>query len=503
MIAVSAAAIGSIGALSSCNSWIDYAGQTKITDYIDISDEGNLLYLTQDENGEDLWVETENSFETSNFLDIGFGPVTVSQYIDGDTTYFKEPDNRTVRTRYSNINTPESTAQVQKWGKSASIYVQDKLENSTAVILSNPTMDLRAPSTDSNNRYLCLVWYATVENPTLDDYRCLNLDIVQEGYSAVTGMEDTYPYYQTFIDAQTQAQNHRLHIHSPSSTVDPNYYTGEATDMTVLEFNQKASEYVGAKVHITSAIVSHYLGTSSVWVESLVEEGTEYENADGELVTLEEDTVFGIYLFAGYSGSITPLYVVGNELSFTGVVTEYNGEYQLTDLSWNRFTPSEDDVQVISTENTVPSADRTMTAAEALTPGRVNTATFVNVSDVLTCYGGYGGSSEIDSSTGSLNDNNAMTLFVEAEDGTTCRVYLPDGCNFRTDNNRRVTTYSWFVGRSFTIRGLVEEYQGYYNFEVPGETLLTFVDEDDDEETDTGEETGGAEDEETTEENAD
>lgn len=493
MIATAAVAVGSLGVLSSCDSWVDYVDQAKITEYFIEDDDGSLLYRA---SSDDDWSATGYYLDTANFLDMGIGLVTVSQYVDGDTTYFKVPDNRTVRARYSNINTPESTASVQKWGKSASIFTQTQLESATSVILTNPTMDPRVPSTDSNNRPLCLVWYATVENPTLDDYRCLNLEIVQEGYSSVSGMESYYPYYDIFIAAQTQAQEYGLHIHSSSSTVDPNYYEGEATDMTVFEFNQNPEKYEGKTVHITSAIVSHYLGVSDIWVESLVPAGTEYTDSDGNEKVTTEDEIYGIYLFGGYSGSLTPLYTVGNEVSFTGTVSEYNGEYQITGLSYTRFNPSDDDVQILSTGNAVPSESRVMTAGEALAEGAVNTATFVTVSSVFTCYGGYGGSNEIDSSTGTYYDNDAFTLFVTADDGTECRIYLPDGCSFR-DGSTLVRSYTYFVGRQFTIRGLVETYNGYTNFEVPGKDLLTFVDEDDDDdETTESEDTDATEDEE-------
>lgn len=403
-------------------------------------------------------------YKDKNYLTDGVGEVTVYQYIDGDTTHFIEKDGRQVRTRYGGINTPESTAQVQKWGKSASIFTETKLESAKHIVLTKPTMDGGVPELDSTNtRYMTFVWYTTVDDPSLDDFRLLNLEIVQEGYSSATGMNATDPFYDLFQAAQRQASDLQLHIHSPSETVDENFYEGEAQTLTVQQFNEKAAEYVGVKVHIPSAIVAGYLGVSSVWLESI---GVDPDTGANE--------VYGLYVFAGYNGDAVPLFTVGNEVSLTGVVSEFNGEYQLTGVTYSQFLPSDDDVKLLSSGNDVPDKGQ-VGSLEELFSGTWNANTFVTITDELTCTGGHGGTDEIDDRTGLPYDNDAFTLYCKNSEGTELQIYIPDGSSFRDDNRNLVHSYTFFVGKTFTVRGIPEYYQDKTNLEVPGYENLTFV----------------------------
>ena len=57
--------------------------------------------------------------------------VTVKQCIDGDTTHFYTDaigTNGFIKTRYLCIDTPESTGQVQKWGKTASLFNKEDID---------------------------------------------------------------------------------------------------------------------------------------------------------------------------------------------------------------------------------------------------------------------------------------------------------------------------------------------------------------------------------------
>ena len=388
-------------------------------------------------------------YEGKNFLDVGVGEVTVQMYIDGDTTHFTELDKRQVNARYANINTPESTADIQKWGKSASLFVQGKLESASTIVLTNPTLREEAPEHDDNQRWLSLIWYATVENPTLDDFRCLNLEIVQEGYSAITGMESNYPFYDIFHDAQKQAQDNRLHIFAPDTVVDPNFYVGEAANISIQEFNENAAKYNGKKVHM-SGIVSAFMGVQSVWVESIGDDGT----------------VWGVYLFTGYTGNAKPLFKVGNMVEFTGAVTEFNGDYQITDLQYNQYFPTEDDVVLISENNPVPSASQVAPSSQVLA-GDFNVNTTVTLSDDLVVTRGWGGTDEIDPDTGVNYANNAITLWCTNAEGEDVQVYMPHGAMLRGDDGMLIHSWTYFEGKTLSnLHGVIDSYNGRYSLQL-------------------------------------
>ena len=62
------------------------------------------------------------SFEGKNFLTEGIGRATVDAFTDGDTTRFKLEQGDIISVRYYQVDTPESTGNVQKWGKAASLF---------------------------------------------------------------------------------------------------------------------------------------------------------------------------------------------------------------------------------------------------------------------------------------------------------------------------------------------------------------------------------------------
>ena len=66
---------------------------------------------------------------------------TVKTYVDGDTTHFNVPssviDSGLLKARYLAINTPESTGQIEPWGKKASNYTKETLMKATSIILAH------------------------------------------------------------------------------------------------------------------------------------------------------------------------------------------------------------------------------------------------------------------------------------------------------------------------------------------------------------------------------
>ena len=112
-----------------------------------------------------------------------YGDKITYGYVDGDTTHFDVPasvanviGSDVLKARYLAINTPESTGEVEPWGKKASNYTREALEKAVSIIIESDTSTWNADS--SGGRYLVWVWYKTAE---MTDYRNLNIEILQQG----------------------------------------------------------------------------------------------------------------------------------------------------------------------------------------------------------------------------------------------------------------------------------------------------------------------------------
>ena len=92
--------------------------------------------------------------------------VTVKSFIDGDTTHFNIPDDffvgHTLKARYLAVNTPESTGKIEEYGKAASRFTREKLEQAVSIILESDSDVWNVDST--GGRYLVWVWYKTAES---------------------------------------------------------------------------------------------------------------------------------------------------------------------------------------------------------------------------------------------------------------------------------------------------------------------------------------------------
>ena len=126
---------------------------------------------------------TRTYTDSSNFVDNGIGNATLVAATDGDTATFKMSTKsaggeESVRIRFQDIDTPESTGTVEKWGKQASKFTEEKLTSATSIVLESPTTP--AGHDSYGERYLGWVWYKTA---TMTEYKNLNLEIVENGFS--------------------------------------------------------------------------------------------------------------------------------------------------------------------------------------------------------------------------------------------------------------------------------------------------------------------------------
>jgi len=257
------------------------------------------------------------AYSTNSFLDDGIGPATVEAYTDGDTTRFalQNTTAESIAVRYYCIDTPESTSNVQKWGKAASLFTKTQLSAATEVVLESSTSGV--PVKDSyGTRYLAYVWYKTAEH----DFRLLNLEIVENGFSENKCSGPSDKYYEYFKQAENFATKNKLRVHAPSSLVDPLYST-DPIDMTLKQFWGSEDSWYdkdaesGALVKINLFITGLSIASSGTYTYK----GAEL-NDDGSI------NKKAISLYAGYvDGNI----LVGNQYTFVGNIDLHSRSYQI------------------------------------------------------------------------------------------------------------------------------------------------------------------------------
>ncbi len=313
---VAALAISTVSACNQKNGgekFVDYASQAKLTSYF-------------------------SSYENKNFLDGGIGAVTLYNPVDGDTAHFYQVENnaRLVKVRFYGIDTPESTGQIEPWGKKASKFTTDALKNAGSILLTNGDLTETAATYDSTGtRFKALVWIADEQNAPLDAFKCLNLMIVQEGYSNGKGVADC-PLASYFNSADLQAQDLKK---GQWSGEDPDFYKGDALNTSIKELVDEFVEnkgscpkFEGKKVKITG-IVAKVVDDDAYVVQDFENEET------GELER------YGIFIFAGYK-FYECLHGVGNDLTIVGTFTVRYGNPQITSVSYNPYLPSKDDMVI-------------------------------------------------------------------------------------------------------------------------------------------------------------
>ena len=198
---------------------------------------------------------------------------------------------------------------------------------------------------DGYGRSLCYVWYATVQNPTLDDFRCLNLEMVYQGLSLGIGSRDatSLETYKMFAAADNSAKANHRHIHSGKT--DPLYYYYQTSEVLPLslnvlyksallpnggdadpkvKYNPDRSPYADKK---TLYRIEGYV-TEKVGEAFYIQDNYQYDN---DKVVSGEITPYGIYVFTLRSMPIQ----VGQYVSVVGAISTYSGTFQMQGISYH------------------------------------------------------------------------------------------------------------------------------------------------------------------------
>lgn len=289
--------------LVSCNKEPDYADNTQYYDAIT-----STLKLTKD-------------YEGKSFLTQGIGSATLGANIDGDTTRFILESGESISVRYYQIDTPESTGNVEKWGKAASLFVKTRLNAATEIVLEATAA--RAEKDSYGTRYLGYVWYKTAED---SNFKCLNLEIVENGFSNNTGMATAkYPYNDYFAKANAFARKIKLRIYSD---LDDPLYSTDPEDITLKDFFENTEAYyneetdAGSKVRFTACLCE--LRKSSSGTHTYV---AEYYD--------EEGTRYTINVYAAYTSSAASKMKIGHLYRVVGTIQYYGGAFQVSGINYD------------------------------------------------------------------------------------------------------------------------------------------------------------------------
>lgn len=362
-----------------------------------------------------------------------------SSHIDGDTSHFIVPQSfdptGVVKARYLAIDTPESTGQIEEWGKAASRFTQEKLSTAASIMIES---DDDSWNFDGNGRYLVWVWY----KPTADaEYRCLNIELLQNGLGASSSASEGR-YGTTAVAAINQATQEKLYMFSGEK--DPEFPYGEATGVTLKELRTNIANYEGKKVAVEGIIT--YNSNYTAYLESY----------DGET-----NRYYGVQIFYGYNSQLINVLAQGAMVRIVGVVGSHYGNYQITDLKYNAMRPEDPaNTSLISTGNQIAYTESTpaefMSETTILVGEENKTFQFAQVAvatsismknlKVVDVYTTKDGSSK-----------GAMTLTCEA-DGVQISVRTA----VLKDADGKLITEEAYEGKTIDVKGIVDYYNSDY-----------------------------------------
>lgn len=382
--------------------------------------------------------------------------VTVKSYIDGDTTHFIVPtnisDDGTLKARYMGINTPESTGKIEEWGKKASNFTKEKLSTAKSIIVESDNDKWNVDST--GGRHLVWVWYKPADS---EDYRCLNLEIVQNGLSIACGTTADR-YGDAMSNAFQQAKAEKLNVFSGQK--DPDFFYGDAYEVDLKHLRTNIDLYDNAKVAFEGVVT--YNNNNSVYVE-------EYD--------AETDMYYGMSVYYGYeTGALLNILKVGNRVRVVGTVTYYEtgGTWQVSGLKYremkpddpsntiqisegntpgykeidaNNFANSTVDVEVFSSLDSEETKTKTFDYANLI----MSTSVYMKNLQVVDVYTTNNGG----------NSDGAMTL--------TCKVgdtFVDVRTIVLYDDNGNLLTESYFLNKTIDVKGIVDYFSGSYQIKV-------------------------------------
>ena len=256
---------------------------------------------------------------------------SVYLYVDGDTTHFTIPgwpDNGILKARYIGCNTPESSGKIEEYGKAATRFTRERLQSAEKILIESDTATWNRDTTGS--RYLVWVWY---QPPGETAYRNLNIELLQNGL-AIANSSAQNRYGDTCMAAIASARALKKNIYSGQP--DPDFFYGDAIEVTLRELRLNPEEYEGKKVAFTAVITANHSNT--VYLES-------YDP--------ETEMYYGLPAYYGFnmSGGGLEVLRIGNEARIIGTMQYYEAgqAWQVSGMTYRMMKPDDPgNIRVIS-----------------------------------------------------------------------------------------------------------------------------------------------------------
>lgn len=430
-------------------------------------------------NNKDNLVDYASQFTLDFSTNTKKQEVSLRLNIDGDTTHFNLVRNSQfegcdnysdfsnnvlvptktkgyVKARYLAINTPESTGQIEPYGKAASDFTKKKMNSADKIIIESNDDAWHVDNT--GDRIMLWVWYNTKEDPT---FRNLNIEILQAGLAY--GSNATEGLYGTYAGkALEQAREKKLYIYSGES--DPDYYYGGPINIDLRELRFNVEAYVGKKVVVKGLIVADF--NSSCYIEET------YYDIDG----YEDGIRIGFpILHFNAEGKVLDILSVGNYVKVVGVVVFYDngGYYQITGIEaydrWDKNNPNnceiiEENVGVgdaFTEVDPVKFASTTKSVSVTVKQDGEDVVVDKTYAETLEGSSVYFSNLTVDRISTTTNEDSAnfgaMTLYCKAN-GVDIQVRTT--VLYDADGNK--LTASDFSGQNISVKGIVEYYNGTY-----------------------------------------
>ena len=386
--------------------------------------------------------------------------VTVHGFVDGDTTHFNVPESMVesgiLKARYLAINTPESTGKIEEWGKKASKFTREKLSQATSIIIESDDANLNLDST--GGRYLMWVWYRTSET---EEYRNLNIEILQNGL-AIASSTANNRYGTVAMAALNYAKEQKLNIYSGQP--DPDFYYGDAVELSLKELRCNVEKYDGIKVAFEGVITMNDNG--SIYIE-------DYDPDTG--------LYYGISVFYGYNlpGKGLEILSVGNRSRIVGTVQYYEAgeQYQVAGLTYRQMKPKDPgNIQKISDGH---QGAYTLTDAGTFLNGKVVVEDEEGKREFDYAYLALGTTIEM---------HNLKVRSIKTEDDPASSSYgaMTMKCEVagmeikvRTevliDSSRNIITEDAYLDKVIDVRGVVDYHDGKYQIKVLTAKDITII----------------------------
>ena len=375
--------------------------------------------------------------------------VTVKTFVDGDTVHFHVDeqicDSGVLKARFLAVNTPECTGKIEEYGKKAAAFTRSQLEKAESIWVESDNGQWNFDST--GERHLVWVWYKL---PGEKAYRNLNLEILQNGL-AIANSTANNRYGTICMNALNQARAAKLNVYSGQK--DPDFYYGDAVELTLKELRTNLEAYNGIKVAFNGVITTS--NDNTVYVESFDEETGMYYG-------------MAVYYGFGLSGAGLKILSVGNEARIVGTVQYYEagGTWQVSGLTYRMMKPKDPgNIQKLSEGHSpawFPTEPETF-LGQGTIQGEDNAEVFDYAALAMSTSAQMQGLTVKHVYTTSDNDSSsfgAMTLTCE-KDGSTVYVrtipFYEDG---------QLVTGDRFLGKTIDVKGVVDYFDGQYQIKV-------------------------------------